>query len=1112
LEADGKVVEWGNPVRAILVVLAYLLLCATVWSQAVTVAQINGTVKDQSDALLPGVEVKVTQTETGYNRTVVTDEAGRYTIPNLPVGPYRLEASLPGFRTYVQTGIVLQVNSNPTIPVVLAVGQVSETVEVDANAAQVETLNAGIGDVVDSRRVVDLPLNGRQLSQLITLAGAANEFVPTSAGQSLTSNKNYPTASAVAIAGSQGGQTLYLVDGGYNLDPVSNVGLPLPFPDAVREFKVETSSLPANYGTQPGGIVNVVTKSGGNDWHGGAFDFIRNYAFNARNFFAPVRDGLKRNQFGGTLGGAIIKDKAFFFAGYQGTYESVAPSANIVFLPTAATMQGDFTAMMSPLCNNGLQKNLSAPFSGNKINPSLYNQVALSYLKLVPLSDNPCGRYVFGIPNTDHENQLVGRGDYQINTKQSFFVRYFYTSFQHPQVYNGNLLNVTTDASVGLDDVVQTGVIGHTYVLNPNLVNTAHLGLSRSAIYRVDDPKLPTPTQLGSRVTQGVPSYTFFNISGYFTAACQNCSPGPWVTNDFQASEDLNLIHGNHQISVGGAMIHETLTSLGNFSRNGNFTFAGTVTGNGLADLLIGAPSSFSQNNGQIGADRLNIPSAYVQDNYHLNSHLIANIGLRWDPYLMPYQAQGHVSIFDMDWYNANIHSKVFPNAPAGVLFVGDNGMPGKSYAFSRWGKFYPRLGLVYDPRGKGQETIRLGYGMFQGITPLFQQGGTHAPWSAPVSIPTPSGGLSDPYAGFPGGNPYPLPENLPPSTTFPLFGGGLGQFSLHTKPVYMEEWSLAVEKQLPDDWMVSASYLGNRSLHMPVSIPANPVIYIAGSCSAGQYGLILAGPCSNTSNTNYRRLLYLADPAKGQYFGALSNFGDGGNANYNGFLLSVQHRFTKTYTVNANYTLSHCLAEGDASLNGGGSAHIYYNRHAEYGSCNSDRTHALNTSLVARTPTFSNSAFQKILGNWQESTIFTAFTGSPFTVSQGTDNTRTGGGDLPNLIGPTRLAHPTVQQWFNVSAFAVPALGVYGNEGRNTLRGPGAWNADIALSRSFPITEKGQRVDFRAEIFNVFNHARFLNPGSGILPTATMNSPAFGQITSARDPRIMQFALKYQF
>src|SRR5207249_5068119 len=344
-------------------------VCMNLSAQTASVAQINGTVKDQSGALLPGVDIKVTHAETGYSRSAVTDETGTYILPNLPIGPYRLEASLPGFSTYAQTGIVLQVNSNPTIPIVLAVGAVTETIQVEANAAQVETHSTGIGQVIDQNRVLELPLNGRQVSQLITLSGAANDFVPTSAGQSLISNKNYPTATAVSIAGGQGGQTLFVVDGGFNMDPVSNVGLPLPFPDAVREFKVETSSLPANYGTQPGGVVNVVTKSGGNQFHGSAFEFFRNYALNARNFFAPTRDGLKRNQLGGVLGGPIIRDKLFFFGGYQGTFENVSPAANINFVATPATLRGDFTDIAA--CSGNVT--LRAPFQGNKVDPSLLN-------------------------------------------------------------------------------------------------------------------------------------------------------------------------------------------------------------------------------------------------------------------------------------------------------------------------------------------------------------------------------------------------------------------------------------------------------------------------------------------------------------------------------------------------------------------------------------------------------------------------------------------------------------------------------------------------------------------------------------------------------------------
>jgi hypothetical protein len=1091
--------------KLVVVLLVSFVASINVSAQTASVAQINGTARDQSGALLPGVDIKVTHGETGYSRSVVTDEAGAYILPNLPIGPYRLEASLPGFNTYVQTGIVLQVNSNPTIPIVLTVGAVTETIQVEANAAQVETHSTGIGQVIDQNRVLELPLNGRQVSQLITLSGAANDFVPTSAGQSLISNKNYPTATAVSIAGGQGGQTLFVVDGGFNMDPVSSVGLPLPFPDAVREFKVETSSLPANYGTQPGGVVNVVTKSGGNEFHGSAFEFLRNYALNARNFFAPVRDSLKRHQFGGVVGGPIVKGKMFFFAGYQGTVEKVAPAANIAYVPTAQTLQGDFTAIASPECNNGIQRTLTGGFSANKISPSSLNPVALNFLKLIPVSTDPCGRYVYGIPNSNHEHQLVGRSDWQINSRNTLFARYFYTTYQHPQVVNDNLLTTTTDASVGLDDTIQTGVIAHTFVISPNTVNSIHAAVSRSAVIRWDSDKVPTPTKLGSNVTQAVPNYLFFSVNNYFTAACQNCSPGPWVTNNFQLSEDLNLIRGIHQIAIGANWVHQTLNSVGNFSRNGNFTFNGNTTGNALADFMLGRPSSFTQNNGQIGADRLNIPSAYVQDNIRINSHITANVGVRWDPYLLPYQAEHHVSIFDMEWYNAGIRSTVFPNAPVGTLFDGDRGMPSHSYAFSRWAKFYPRLGIIFDPRGKGEETIRVGYGMFQGITPLFLQNGTHAPWSNPVNIPTPAGGLSDPYQGFPGGNPFPLPTELPRSTTFPQFGGGVGNFKLHSKPTYMEQWSLSLQKQLPGDWLASASYLGNRTVHLEIGEPLNPVIYIPGNCAAGQYGLTAAGPCSNTSNVNFRRQLYLADPVKAQYYAALGQFGDGANANYNALLLSVQHRFTKSYTLSANHTWSHCLTENEVALNGGGSPRIPDNRHNEYGNCLSDRTHAFNLSMVARTPTFSSRLKQKLLGNWQESTIFTAATGTSLTVLQGTDNTRTSAADMPNVIGNPKLSNPTIGRWFDVNAFAIPAIGLFGNEGRGILRGPGGWNVDIALSRSFQVAEN-QKIDFRWEAFNVLNHTRFGNPN------ATMNSPTFGQITSARDPRIMQFALKYIF
>src|SRR5438094_2042327 len=354
------------------------LTAGNVWAQAT--AQISGTVRDQSSAVLPGVEVMVTQTNTGVTRTAVSNETGTYVLSNLPIGPYRLEAGLPGFRTFVQTGIVLVVNSAPVINPVLQVGQVSEQVEVQANATLVETHSTGVGEVIDSQRVVELPLNGRQATQLINLAGAAATIPLSNAGQ-LYSGKNNPDETPISVAGGGANSAMtYVMDGGTHNDPINNLGLPLPFPDALQEFKVETSALPAQYGQHGSGAVNVVTKSGTNELHGNAFEFVRNGVFNARDFFAPVRDSLKRNQFGGTLGGPIVRNKLFFFGGGQFTIQRSAPVTGTNYIPTPAMLAGDFTKITSPGCNGGRQINLKTPFVNNQIPRAQLSQPALKLL------------------------------------------------------------------------------------------------------------------------------------------------------------------------------------------------------------------------------------------------------------------------------------------------------------------------------------------------------------------------------------------------------------------------------------------------------------------------------------------------------------------------------------------------------------------------------------------------------------------------------------------------------------------------------------------------------------------------------------------------------------
>src|SRR3954466_10703358 len=405
IRGGSEVTIWRTTLVAAII---WLATAGTGLAQAVAGSQVSGLVKDSSGGVLPGVEVTMVKTDTGTSRTVITGTDGAYVFTNLAVGPYRLKVVLQGFNTYVQEGIVLQVNSNPTIDVALTVGNIGEQVTVTAESPVIETRSTGVGQVIDNQQVTEMPLNGRQATELIFLSGLATS---APAGD-LNTNKNFPTVT-ISVAGGQANGITYIMDGGTHNDPFNNLNLPTPFPDALQEFKVETSSLPARYGHHAASAVNLVTKSGTNAFHGDAFDFVRNYHLNARNFFAPVRDSLKRNQFGGTLGGPLVKDRLFFFGGYQGRIEKSNPPTSTSFVPTAAMLAGDFSAIASPACS-GRQITLAsgAGFVNNTINPALFNPVALSILKHVPVASDPCGRLQYGIPNNSTEQQNLGRADY----------------------------------------------------------------------------------------------------------------------------------------------------------------------------------------------------------------------------------------------------------------------------------------------------------------------------------------------------------------------------------------------------------------------------------------------------------------------------------------------------------------------------------------------------------------------------------------------------------------------------------------------------------------------------------------------------------------------------
>src|SRR5262245_53363588 len=425
----------GGMMKRVFVCLAFfglsILSCTFVWAQAT--AEVSGTVKDQTGAVLPGVEVTVTHVDTSVARSTVTNETGSYVLPNLPVGPYKLEASLPGFRSYVQSGIVLQVGSSPVVNPTMEVGQVTEQIEVQANAALVETRSSGIGQVMENQRLLDLPLNGRNIIELVTLSGAAT----ASTGGGVRDPLN---RTAVSIAGGLRFGVAYSLDGAPHKNPWTNLALSVPFPDALQEFKVETSATSAQNGMHSAGAVTLVTKSGTNEFHGNLFEFVRNGRFNARNVFSLRNDSVKRNQFGGTIGGPIRHNKLFFFAGYQGMTSREDPSDLQNFVPNDAMMRGDFTVFASAQCQAGRNITLRAPFVNNRIDPALFSPAALNLMARSdwPKTTDPCGRVVYGNRSAENQHSAVGKIDYQMSSNHSIFGRYLVDHLTQAMAYDFN--------------------------------------------------------------------------------------------------------------------------------------------------------------------------------------------------------------------------------------------------------------------------------------------------------------------------------------------------------------------------------------------------------------------------------------------------------------------------------------------------------------------------------------------------------------------------------------------------------------------------------------------------------------------------------------------------
>jgi hypothetical protein len=1103
---------------------------ANAWAQGT--AQMHGVVQDATGAAIPAADVKATQTDTGVVRTFNTGADGSYVLTNLPIGPYRLEVTKAGFAAYSQAGILLQVNGNPTVDVALKVGAVTEEVNVSASANLVETRDSSVGTVVENERILDLPLNGRLATDLIQYTGAAVAVTTTGA-------RAIAGSPMVAIAGGLPYGVGYSLDGANHFNLLYATTNPMPFPDALQEFKVDTS------GTSPtearSASVSAVTKAGTNRFHGDAFEFIRNGDLNGRNMFAATQDPLKRNQFGGTVGGPIKKDKLFFFVGFQETTTRANPPSTQAFVPTAQMLAGDWTAFASPSCNANRQLNLGGPFASNTINPSLYNSSAVAMLnKVLPglPTPNQCGLVTYGVPTHENDYQGTLRIDYQITEKHSIFGRFLDTATNtaDASASTTNPLAIYSNAGAGSQNRMYSVVVGDTYLFRPNVVNSFRISTSR-AFYTLQAASSFSACNIGINIYCGYsPNDLNVAITNGITLSTYLGNGSPDGDQNFNLNEDVSFLKGAHQFAFGVNPRIDYIREADNYYSTGQFRFTGQYTGSGLSDFLLGDLSGFTQAAPFYMYAKEVEFGAYAMDTWKVLPRLTVNLGLRWEPFFPEVMVSGQTTDFSLAGFYAGKVSSVYPSAPPGMLYPGDPGFPGgKAGSNPQWKQFAPRVGMAWDPEGNGKMSVRasagLGYALIGGHVRENQL--QNAPFLDLTGITPQLGSFSNPWTGFSGGNPFPIKSGVfSPYADYMVFPQQLENPSVAS-------WNLNVQRQLGTDWLVSATYLGSETTHLWTMQPLNPAVYMGtGACTIDGTSYTT---CSTLQNTNQRRVLNLASPSTVP-LGPVTMFSPTGTASYNGLLLSAQHRLSRDFSLQANYTWSHCLSDFDSNpgMQAATAEVIWTNpndRSFDRGPCASDRRQALNVTGLAQVPKFSNRVLGMLASGWQIAPIYRATSGQPLNILAGSDRALNGGQDF--IVGGQYERANQVSSnvygssapyatYLNPAAFAMPALGTLGNAPANGYVAPDYWQFDLALSRQFRIRE-GQRLEIRAEAFNILNKYR---PGtcvgttictflasSNVAPGGTqsaqftsLTSSLFGQIRTAMDPRIMQFALKYFF
>ena len=1044
--------------------------------------QIVGSVTDSSGAVVPGATVKALEVNTGFVRTTITGSEGQYVLTSLRPTQYEVIAESPGFRTFHRSKVELLANQSLTLNITLEVGAVTETVTVAGAAVQVDTSTSTLGEVVDQARIVDLPLNGRDVARLTTLvAGTTIVSVSTETGKSI------PGGLRLSSNGSQGRQVAFRLDGVSNTDFYFQENQTFPFPDALQEFSIQTSNYSAAQGNSAGAVVNVVTRSGTNEFHGGVFEFVRNRVFNARNFFARESDFLKRNQFGAFGGGPIARNKTFFFAGWQGTRIRNRANDVTAFAPTTAQRQGDFgsTVVRDPVTR--------LPFENNQIPVSRFDPAAVNVLKFIPEVGGD-GRIVFGRNIAQELDQLVTKVDHQWTSRDRVSARYFIDHFDNGSIYNdGNLLTYRGGSNQSRVRTQNT-VLSWTRTFSASLLNDFQFGYNRIHSRRAPPDGTPGMKDLGVRLPvyptlasiAQIEAVGFFNIGDNLEAK--------FVRNGFEWSDRMSWIRGRNSMQFGGEIARYRVDIVNEFRRAGHYVFRANSmlgTGHAIGDFLLGQLDSFDQGTGEYKNNRATYSALFFQDDFKLHKRFTLNLGVRYEPTPPWHEVRGRIERFRIEDFNAGIRSPQFANAPAGVLFRGDPGVP-EDGTLGDWNNFGSRFGFAWDVFGDGKTSLRGGVGMFydQHLLGEFNNGGVNAPpWSIRLSVTRPPGVLSDPYRGRTDFDKITIAAIGSPDAPFPRPVLLTTYDGRHETPL-THSWNLTLEREIFAQWLGRAAYVASASNYGRITKQLNPARYIPGS----------------TLGTDARRL-FAPD------LGSIDYFTEDRRSYYHSLQLSLTKRFSQGYTILTNYTWSKNLGNYWDQSNAA-PWNIPDGDLLSYGPQEFDHRHRFVASWVWDLPKLQtgNGFLNKMLHGWQASGISQYQSGGPYNILSGRDNSQTGiNRDRVKLTGVSAepLAGSDKTVWFNPAAFTFNDVGTFGNIGAGAFYGPHLYSFDMGFFKNTTINER-INVQFRAEMFNIFNQVNFDNP------SANLSGGGFGRINrthpNAGDPRIIQFGLKVVF